>query len=501
MLPNHYLVAARSKHPVPSEVQESILAYGKRSKKGGEEVLTSLAGRGDLDPTVEAELGKTTSARVFRAWITRPGRSAEEKKTILEKEERSSILSAVAKDESTPADLLELLSGRLTRSVASALCHNPRTPKALLKEAMLHLEATQHESEQVELPQHVQKRVRKETSLHGEVAKESGGELAFLVMASEHLSEAERREAIKKHLHPALHAKEPKRNGRAHTAEADMKRYRKHRHEEARTYQTVEELVQGGNLELETAKELLAEMQRAAGAAGDAYRLRLREQELKAYIEVNDVERRDGAVERARTCTGPSLKSVLHQLENPGPVRTEHERELRKSVAEALLANPAFTPDLLKKHVTHLRRAGAEEAIGARFAQGKKGDLGVLVELLETCAVGEEAAVAYARKSAQRAKELTDALLTPHTTRRMHWSQGREALAALIREGLVPREIVLELGTKQLEALLLAPGGEDLYAETLLEGLGSEKAHWEIFEETSKHETTLKDRIWAASNL
>jgi hypothetical protein len=75
--------------------QQRVFNYAKRNKD--EPILIGLLGRRDLSPSIDAEIGAMSTAKVLSAWFARPGRTREEVLARLAKEKRVTVLESAAR--------------------------------------------------------------------------------------------------------------------------------------------------------------------------------------------------------------------------------------------------------------------------------------------------------------------------------------------------------------------------------------------------------------------
>lgn len=503
MLPDHYLVVTRSRQKMPAAVQEAALREGTRRGKRGEELHALLAQRDDLVESVEEALGKSQSARVFRSWVMRSSRSLEEKKAILEKEKRPTILAALAKDPETPVELLLLLHGRMSNRVACSVYHHPDAPAELLVEAALFLEG---EGTSERLPGHVEKRILEEGRLHEGIGQGGKGRTAVLLATSAHVTH-ETRKRMLKILLPALKEEEPHKGQSTYSLYGDARAVREAYHERlSYVYDAVKQLAAENLLTVEDATWLLGEFQQTEPSKS-AYYHEDRIRQLQGYLadrgETEFTPGDDAFVQRAGTASGDDLIQVINEVRELGMQDTSGRRELHKLVLTALLENPNLTPEMYIEHVPRLEYYMVRSHAHKRLSRGAEEDIPVLLHYASQGIVTMECVANAVRTNPEIAlRVITRAADGAEPSRKSRTRYvGRDVVSHLLKEGLAPKEWLLGLTETDLAKVIELPGADELYARVLLEGLGDDPVRWEVYSETVKHPGTLKERIWAANAL
>lgn len=133
-----YRKLAADSGPLPAALQRRIA--GLAFAGDDDELLEALVARADAPADLSARYARLSKARLRIAYLTRPGVSAEEIAGVLAAESRVTVLAALAKAQATPdavfAALAEVMVGRRSAQLARELLESPRTPPAVLLEAL-----------------------------------------------------------------------------------------------------------------------------------------------------------------------------------------------------------------------------------------------------------------------------------------------------------------------------------------------------------------------------
>lgn len=123
MLHRVFLSVLSSSADLSPDVLRSALVCAQESRS--EELMKALASRPDLPDDVDEAIRKENRAPVRAAWITRPGRSVKEVQSVLAKEKRATVLSAVVLSGSAPAEVVISAASDQRASVACAVLESP----------------------------------------------------------------------------------------------------------------------------------------------------------------------------------------------------------------------------------------------------------------------------------------------------------------------------------------------------------------------------------------
>jgi hypothetical protein len=116
---------------LPGELQTAIAVWCQAGN-GRDNIFADLVRRTDLDPAVDEMAAASDKAKVKSAWLSRPGRSAEELTTLIKAEKRASVLIAVAESDNTTPELLEAMARDPRITVAEAVVRSSRANDAAL---------------------------------------------------------------------------------------------------------------------------------------------------------------------------------------------------------------------------------------------------------------------------------------------------------------------------------------------------------------------------------
>jgi hypothetical protein len=120
---------------LPTDVLRSAFVCATEMKS--EHLFVALATRADLPSDMDAEIAAMPGARVRSAWLSRPGRTAEELEQHIKKEKRATILAAIASSEHATPDVLIQISSDTRRAVVEAVLSNENAPKEAHSNALL----------------------------------------------------------------------------------------------------------------------------------------------------------------------------------------------------------------------------------------------------------------------------------------------------------------------------------------------------------------------------
>jgi hypothetical protein len=164
-----YLSLARGDAPLPSSVQSAMARHGLRSADSA--LLTALLERVELDPDVDNLLAECSLPRVRAAWLTRSGRDANLVSELLRTEKRATVLSVIAANPQTPAELLNTLAGDRRPSVLEALLENPNSPDDAVVAAVIRLG---EQPRTYKAASYVDRRLEQRPDLHDTIARLCG---------------------------------------------------------------------------------------------------------------------------------------------------------------------------------------------------------------------------------------------------------------------------------------------------------------------------------------
>lgn len=185
-----YTLLVQDTNPAPV-TQRRILSVGIAHNDAG--LLAALAAVSNLEPDVDAAIGKRPGAKERAAWLSRPNRTIEEVCNAVKKEKRMAVLKVAAARTDLDAATYDVLAAQGHEKVAVELLSNSSVPLAVKKKAAASWAAAQGGRHQYALNEMAQRLIGGTPEVHDAVARAARNVELFCFVAKSELSEASQR--------------------------------------------------------------------------------------------------------------------------------------------------------------------------------------------------------------------------------------------------------------------------------------------------------------------